>query len=177
MFILAKIPYSKLNLKIDDSIETINWNEQNIEIKKYLPIQDKIEIMESIVNATLEADDKRFSIPQVLINLVLEMVYNYTNISFTEKQKENSYKLYDALVSSKLLEQILAVCGNEYDILQTWIIDILTKIYEQKNSARGILEAMRVDYSNLNLDIETLQKQIQDPENLELLKNIVSNLG
>jgi hypothetical protein len=60
--------------------------------------------MESIVNASLEADDKRFSIPQVLINLVLEMVYNYTNISFTEKQKENSYKLYDTLVSSKLLE-------------------------------------------------------------------------
>jgi hypothetical protein len=38
MFILAKIPYSKLNLKIDDSIEIINWNEQNIEVKKYLPI-------------------------------------------------------------------------------------------------------------------------------------------
>ena len=89
---MAKIAYSKLGLKVDDSIEIVEWNKQNIEVKKYLPIQKKMEIVNKVVNATLLADDKCFSIPQVLINIGLEMVYNYTNISFTEKQKEDEFK-------------------------------------------------------------------------------------
>lgn len=133
--------------------------------------------MNKVVSATLEADSKHFNIPQVLVNLGLEMVYNYTNISFTDKQKENSYKLYDALVSSTLLGQILAVCEREYNALQTWTIDILNKIYAQQNSARGILEAMTTDYDNLNFDIEELQKNISNPENLTLLKDVLSKLG
>ena len=63
MFNLAKISYTKLGLKIDDTIETIQWNEQNIEVKRYLPVQKKMEIMEKIVNATLQADDKYYNIP------------------------------------------------------------------------------------------------------------------
>ena len=174
---MAKISYSKLGLKTDDSIEIIEWNEQNIEVKKYLPISKKIEIMEKVVNATLQANDKYFNIPQVLINLGLEMIYNYTNISFTEKQKEDSNKLYDVFVSSMLLGQILSICERDYNALQTWIIDILNKIYAQQNSARGILEALSTDYNNLNFDIEKLQTAISDPENLTLLKDVLSKLG
>ena len=101
---MAKISYSKLGLKVDDSIEIIEWNEQKIEVKKYLPISKKIEIMEKIVNVTLQADSKQYNVPQVCINLVMEIIYNCTNISFTEKQKEDTYKLYDSFVSSGLLD-------------------------------------------------------------------------
>lgn len=133
--------------------------------------------MERVVNATLQADSKQFNIPQVLVNLGMEIIYNYTNITFTEKQKEDENKLYDCFVSSKLLGQILAVCDRDYTALQSWIFDILTKIYNQQNSARGILEALRTDYNNLNFDIEGLQEAIGDPENLTLVKDILSKLG
>lgn len=133
--------------------------------------------MERVVNATLEADSKYFNLPQVLINLSLEMVYNYTNISFTEKQKENPYKIYDAIVSSFLLSQILSICESDYRALQNWIFDILDKIYSQQNSARGILESLNSDYKNLNFDVDKLQNDISNPENLTLLKDILTKLG
>lgn len=136
-----------------------------------------MEIVHKIVTATLQADNRYFNIPQILVNIGLEMVYNYTNISFTEKQKEDEYKLYDALVSSTLLGQILAVCERDYSAIQTWIIDILTKIYDQYNSARGILESLSTDYDNMNFDIEALQNAISNPENLGLLKDVLTKLG
>ena len=135
-----------------------------------------MEIVDKVVNATLLANDKIFNIPQVLVNVGLEMVYNYTNISFTEKQKEDGFKLYDALVSSTLLGQILAICERDYSAIQTWIIDILTKLYAQYNSARGILASIASEYSDMNLDMTELQKQISDPEKFGLLKDVLSKL-
>ena len=174
---MAKISYNKLGLKIDDSIEIIEWNEQSIEVKKYLPVSKKLEIMEKVVNATLQADSKQYNVPQVCINLVMEIIYNCTNISFTEKQKEDINKLYDNFVSSGLLDEILVICEKDYRSLHHWIFDILDKIYAQQNSARGILEAMTTDYNNLNFDVEKLQGMISDPENLTLLKDVLSKLG
>lgn len=133
--------------------------------------------MEKVVNATLQADDKHYNIPQVLINLQMEMIYNYTNISFTEKQKEDVYKLYDSFSSSFLMNQILSECERDYRELQSWTFDILGKIYDRQNSARGILESMSTDYNNLNFDIESLTKNLSDPENLGLLKDVLTKLG
>lgn len=135
-----------------------------------------MEIVDRVVNATLSADDKIFNIPQVLVNVGLEMVYNYTNISFTEKQKEDGLKLYDVLVSSTLLGQILAVCERDYSAIQTWTIDVLTKLYDQYNSLRGVLASLSSDYNNMEFDIEKLQKEISDPEKFGLLKDVLSKL-
>jgi hypothetical protein len=32
----------------------------------------------------------------------LEIIYNYTNLSFTEKMKEDPFKLYDILINNNL---------------------------------------------------------------------------
>ena len=133
--------------------------------------------MERVVNATLQADNKHFNVPQVCINLFTEILYNYTNISFTDKQKEDVYKLYDAFVSTGLWNKIFMICEEDYRSLRHWIFDILEKIYSQQNSARGILESMSTDYNNLNFDIESLTKNLSDPENLGLLKDVLTKLG
>ena len=41
----------------------------------------------------------------------------------------------------------------------------------------GILEIVSQDYSNLDLDAQKIQKEIADPENMELLKNVLTKLG
>ena len=49
--------------------------------------------------------------------------------------------------------------------------------YSYRNSALGILETMKTDYSNLDLDIEKLQEDLRDGKNIELLKEIMTKLG
>jgi hypothetical protein len=49
--------------------------------------------------------------------------------------------------------------------------------YEYQNSIYGILENVTQDYANLDLDASRIQKTIADPDNLELLKSVLTKLG
>ena len=54
---------------------------------------------------------------------MLEILYSYTNINFTEKQKEDPAKLYDLVVSGGLIKLVLqAIPEEEYNILETTYI-------------------------------------------------------
>ena len=50
-------------------------------------------------------------------------------------------------------------------------------IYAYQNSVMGILDTISTDYSNLNLDATEIQKKLADPENLDLLRSVMSKLG
>ena len=50
-------------------------------------------------------------------------------------------------------------------------------IYEYKNSVLGILESVSTDYSNLDLDATNIQQKLADPNNMALLRDVLSKLG
>ena len=41
----------------------------------------------------------------------------------------------------------------------------------------GILENISADYSNLNLDATEIQSKLADPNNMALLRDVLSKLG
>ena len=55
--------------------------------------------------------------------------------------------------------------------------DTVDSIYKYQNSIMGILDTISQDYSSLDFDATEIQKKIGDPENLALLKGIMSRLG
>ena len=174
-----KIGLTKLGLKKNTNLIPLEWGDQIIQIKEYLPIEDKISVIERIVNQSL--DDNNFVNPaRIMINTVLEIIFAYTtNINFTDKQKEDRLGLYDLLVSSglwKTIENKLAEVG-ELGIIQITVREVIDEIYKYKNSALGILQAVSEDYSNLDLDATKIQEKIGNKENVEFLKNVVDKLG
>ena len=50
-------------------------------------------------------------------------------------------------------------------------------IYSHKNSVLGILEAVTADYSALDYNATDIQQKLADPNNMGLLKDILSKLG
>ena len=174
---MAKIGFTKLGLKPNNKIVNIEFNEQIIEVKQYLPVEEKLELITNVLE--LSHDSNNFSNPiKVQVYTALEMIDKYTNISFTEKQKENPTKLYDLLNSNGLLEKIIdAVPQIGYDELIHSIYDTINAVYSYQNSVLGILDTISQDYSNLNLDATEIQKKLADPENMALLKNIMTKLG
>ena len=167
---MAKVSLTKLGLKVNQDITTIDFNEQTIEVKQYLPINDKLELISNVINAS--HDDNNFANPvKVSVFTTLEIMYAYTNINFTDKQKEDPTKLYDMLISSGLVcEVINAIPEAEYHEIICGVEDSINAIYTYRNSIMGILDTVGQDYSNLNFDATEIQKKIGDPENMELLK-------
>ena len=174
---MAKVAFSKLGVKTNQEVKTITWNDQTIEVKQYLPVNNKLELISRVIN--LSADENNFANPvKVDIYFAIEMVDAYTNISFTEKQKEDVCKLFDSITSSGLLAVIRdAIPEEEYGYLYHDINACVSAVYSYKNSVMGILENITTDYENLNLDASAIQQKLADPQNLELLKGVMAKLG
>lgn len=176
---MAKLTYSKLDLNkfINKEPVIINFNSQNIEIIQYLPIEKKLDLITKIINESVD-DNGYYNPCRVELYTLLEIIFTYTNISITEKQRENIFKIYDNFISSGLDKIILdAIPDTEYDYIVKSVKDTIENIYKYKNSALGILEIISKDYSTLDLDAQKIQQELADPDNLNLLKDILTKLG
>lgn len=174
---MAKVSLTKLGLKVNQNVKNIEFNEQIIEVKQYLPINEKLELISSVINSA--ADENNFSNPiKENVFLTLEILYHYTNINFTDKQKEDPVKLYDLVVSSGLVNKITdLIPEEELDEVINGVAQSVKAIYTYRNSVLGILESISQDYSNLNLDASEIQKKLADPDNMALLKQVLTKLG
>lgn len=174
---MAKVPFSKLNLKKIDKVQVVTINGLEIEVKQYLPVAEKLELIANVLNNS--ADDNNFANPvKTYVLSHLEIIYAYTNLSFTDKQKEDPAKLYDILETNGIIDSIiLAMPPSEYDNLIEDITSTIDAYYKYKNSTLGILEAATTDYKNLDLEASDIQKKIADPDNLTLLKDVITKLG
>ena len=174
---MPKIGFTKLGLKPNNEIQYIEFNGQNIEVKQYLPVEEKLELITNVLE--LSHDSNNFSNPvKVSVYTTLEIIEKYTNVNFTEKQKENPTKLYDLLVGNGFAAAVIkAIPEPEYDEILTGIKQTIKSVYKYQNSILGILDTISQDYSNLNLDATEIQKKLADPNNMELLKGIMTKLG
>ena len=174
---MAKVSFTKLGVKLNTEIKTVEFNEQVIEVKQYLPINEKLGVISTVLN--LSAGDYSFANPvQVEILTALEMIYAYTNINFTEKQKAEPAKLYDMIKSSGLMQIIFdAIPEEEYETVLDGVDITIDAFYAYKNSIVGILDTVSSDYSSLSLDADALKAKIGNPENLELLRTVLTKLG
>ena len=179
---MAKIPFSKLQTSVSISTKQCKFldrsgNEVFYEVKSYLPYIEKIEVVNNIVNNSI--DGNGFYNPlRVNMYSVLEFIYAYTNLNFTEKQKEDPFKLYDLLVSNKIFETVLdAVGSSEWDEIKNYVNTVITNIYTYRNSIYGELDATSSDYEGLELDAQNIRKALGDNSNLELLRDVMSKLG
>ena len=174
---MAKVSFTKLGLKKNEEVGILHINEQDIEVKQYLPINEKLELISSVINSA--ADENNFSNPiKENVFLTLEILYHYTNINFTDKQKEEPVKLYDLVVSSGLVNKVTdLIPEEELDEVINGVAQSVKAIYTYRNSALGILESISQDYSALNLDATEIQQKLADPDNMALLKQVLTKLG
>ena len=174
---MAKIGFTKLSLKRKNEVKTITINNNQIEIKQYLPVNEKLDLIARVINGA--HDQNNFPNPiKIEVIGTLEMIMAYTNISFTEKQKEYIPKLYDLLEENGVIKDIISqIPEDEYNFIIDGINKTVDAVYTYNNSVLGILEAVSKDYSNLDFDATQIQKKMADPENLKLVKDVLTKLG
>ena len=74
------ISFIELNLKVDDSVKTFNFNNQEIETKQYLPVNEKLDLISWVINQS--ADDLKFyNVGKLDIFKTIGIIQHYTNIT------------------------------------------------------------------------------------------------
>lgn len=175
---MAKVPFTKFKCKIDDSVKQVQFNDEiTIEVKQYLPIQEKLELIGKVIMQAHEPDVNYPNPVKLRVFADLEIIFSYTNIAFTDKQKEDLAKLYDLLVSSGVLDLVLEnLPEDDYLNIITDINKSAKAIYDYQNSVLGVLDTVKTDYSNTELDVNNIQDALKS-EDFSLIKDIVNKLG
>ena len=144
---MAKVTFNKLNLTKNTETKFININDNDIEIKQYLPVEEKLELISYIVNMAHDED------------------YNFSN-----PVKVEVFAGIGIIV-------IAAIPSNEYDEIRAGIEETIKSIYQYQNSALGILDTIGQDYSDLNLEAESINEKLSNPDNMKLLRDVLAKLG
>lgn len=175
---MAKVAFTKLGLKRKDEVKTVNINNNVIEVKQYLPVNDKLALISRVINLSHDSSNNFANPVQVEVIGTIEIIAAYTNLSFTEKQKEDYAKLYDLLEENGITKDLIgAIPEDEYAFLIDGINDSIEAVYKYQNSVLGILETVSQDYSNLELDATKIQEKMANPDNLAMLKDVLTKLG
>lgn len=174
---MAKPTFSKLKLTANAEEKEFTWEDQVIKVKQYLSIEDKLNLITEVLNAA--ADENRFyNKGKIDLYFKLYITYFYTNISFTDKQKEEVVKTYDALYSSGFWDCVKkAIPEKELDYLYGLVVDVIEQIYHYQNSVYGILDNINTDYKGLDLDIQKITENLKDKEGVQFLDQVLTKMG
>ena len=174
---MTKVAFTKLSLSKNTSVKEVEWKDQKIEVKQYLPVEDKLDLISRIVNYS--ADDHVFYNPcKVEIFELIEIILAYTNLNLTDKQQEDILKLYDLFVSSGFADVIKdAIPEEEINYLDDGIWATIKEIYRYRDSFMGIMEQTQSSYKDLDQEVTDIESKISNPENLTLLKDVVTKLN
>lgn len=175
---MAKTTFTKLGCKMNKDEIPVQFNDQTFAVKQYLPINEKLRMIGRIVELSHNEQENYSNPIKVDVFTALEIMYNYTDISFTEKQKEEPNKLYDTVLSSGLLTKIYNnIPVEEIESIVKGVDKIITSVYQYQNSALGILDTIKTDYSNLDFNIEELKDKLAGAENLDIVKEVVDKMS
>jgi len=175
---MAKIAFSKFNkIKSLPAVEIV-VEDQKILVEQYLPLEEKLNLITSVIEQSGNGEEGFFNIVKLEAYYVIEMIRAYTNISFTEKQLEDTPKLYDAIRLNDIRAAVAeAIPEAEREYIWSNIMALAKEITTYNNSVLGILKAISNNRDNLNFDVTELMNQINDPQALTLLKSMVDMTG
>lgn len=136
---MAKITYSSLKLKAQEELKTFTIEDKEIEVKQYLPIEDKIDLID--ITLLKAKEDKIYNPIKIDMFFHLHLVYLYTNITFTDKQREDEYKLYDILSTNNIITSVLEnIPEIEYETLFELMQERIEVEMNYKTTAAAMVE-------------------------------------
>lgn len=175
---MAKVSFNKLNkIKSFDPIE-ITIDDQKVLVEQYLPLEEKVNLITSVIEQSGNGEEGFFNIVKLEAYYIIEMIKAYTNISFTEKQLEDTTKLYDAIRLNDIWAAVAdAIPGAEREYIWSNILTLAREITTYNNSVLGVLKAISNNRDGLNFDVQEIMNSLNDPEALKLLKGMVDMTG
>ena len=159
---MAKISYANMKLKINTDVNTFDFCGQKVEVLKYLPAQDKYDLL--MITLQKSYEDGIYNDFKLNLYFSLNLVYMYTNISFTEKQREDELKLFDNLKSNGFFDKFYeALEDDEYNELFDQLNEIKDSLVYYNSGVNSILEKF---INDLPANAEAAAKLVEsfDPE-------------
>ena len=131
------VNYKDIKTKVDMEPVSFTWQGQNISVKNFLSTDEKYDI----VMISLQQSHEEGYYNPILLDMFfhLNLVYMYTDILFSEEDREDPAKLYDELRISGFMDEFLKLVNeDEYQEL----IDNIEEIKESRTNYEANLSSI-----------------------------------
>lgn len=137
-----ELNYSDLGLKTNTESITFKFNNQEIEIFKYLPLEYKYDVIMTSLHDADELGVYNYLKLDAYFNLNMFLSF-VKNVNFTQAEMNDKLKLYNEIYSSGLLEAFLvAVDEKEYNDCYDVIVKMVDEIMKYRNTAGAALQTI-----------------------------------
>lgn len=174
---MAKVSLSKITpiKKVNDVV--INIGDEQITVKQYLPIDEKVALAERVLNAAID-ETNYFSCARLNVYSKIEIIKAYTNINFTDRQLEDAPKLFDLLQLNGIIQTVLnAIPENEYHFIQDMIYDDADRLGKHLNSFVGMMKMIGNNEIASQIDIDNMISDLQTISENSTLKQVIDKIG
>lgn len=148
--------YKDIKVNTINEYNTFIFNNQEIKVLKYLPIEEKFDLIMSAIQKSVI--NGNYNPIRLQTFFELHIVYLYTNIDFDMDDRLDEGALYDNLVMSGLLSQVMSAMEESEMLL---LSHYFHEAYEAEKTYRHTAASM-------------ITKLVDDlPKNAEAAKNMV----
>lgn len=135
---MAKVAFSTLKLKQNKNVKTFKFADKEIEVLQYLPASDKYDLIMSTLQECYVDNVYNEFLKEVYFNL--NIVFMYTNLTFTDKQREDMTELYDLLDGNDFFNKVIEnIPDEEYKFLVDTMDNIQFALERYEQSIAGAL--------------------------------------
>lgn len=170
--------FKDMDLRVNIATHVIECMGAEIEVKDVIPMQDKIDLIQFVVDNTVDMLTGTFSPIRFEIWFTIAVCKWYADIEFDEEDLRNVTETYDALDFSGLADEIADTMNqNERAYLEQTVRETIQDIGRFNTSAAGIIHSMSNSATGLDDQITELLKKVKDGEGLEQLAAIKDVVG
>lgn len=163
--------FNDMKINLNKSLKIIKINGKDVNVKQYLPAEEKNAILENVIQQA----DQGTILNTFLLDCIFDMyvIFEYTDINFTDEQKNDILNTYDLLESNNFINIIIAaIPEEEYKVLRDNLEDMVEDYLGYRNSARALLKQFEFFAPDA---AEKLQQATEnmDKEKLDTLGNVI----
>ena len=153
----------------ETAVKAYNDMLQNLVIRAYLPMQEKVV---ALVRMVMDSD-KDIDVPEAFFTAGLEIaccfdgLLSYVNIEPEVNPDIKSYENYDLIYQSGLADYILEYCGKDYERL----VRMMERTLSYENLTDLVQSMREMDTGSLRELVNTL-RNMKDEIDPEVIKNI-----
>ena len=180
---MANVKVGELRSLVKNEIEELDFNGLKIEIKKYLPVSQKLELVLSVYNSCIDEDNglKVVNGNSKEIALVYFITKYYVNVNLPK----DIFEAYDILIESGLYNTIENVIYDEVIRIENMLDEVIAyedEKYYQENQFVYVVKNLLQELINKvpSLDeakefVEMAEKEIKnlDPSKLKFIQDFI----
>ena len=165
---MSNIKFDDLQLQVNQEIKTIKIADKEIAVKNYLSIDDKVTLIQLVLQQATDSDIYNSLLLEAYFNLYL--VFFYTNLEFTDEQKENALDTYDLLESNGVIDLVInAIDKEEYE-------DLYDALLEQRDLNIKYQTSVTYSVSHLINSFNDFTKNLNEYDYQAIVDNVKNTL-